>query len=105
MTTGLPIWTAHSRVIADADPSHEALSFLRPPLEAFKLIGPRGTHTCLVYEPMRETLFKLQRRLPGNKVPLNLFKLYVFCLLEALDYLHSACHLIHTGKCSLDDTG
>ncbi|KID74357.1 protein kinase domain protein, partial [Metarhizium brunneum ARSEF 3297] len=45
---------------------------------------------------MRETLFDLQRRLPGNRIPLQLFKLYVFCLLEALGYLHSACRLIHT---------
>ncbi|KAH0593263.1 hypothetical protein MHUMG1_08985 [Metarhizium humberi] len=87
---------AHSKRIAEADPSHEGLSFIRLPLEAFQLHAPQGTYFCLVFEPMRETLFGLQRRLPGNRIPLQLFKLYVFCLLEALDYLHSVCHLIHT---------
>ncbi|KHO11487.1 tyrosinase precursor [Metarhizium robertsii ARSEF 23] len=87
---------AHSKHIAEADPSHEGLSFIRLPLEAFQLHAPQGSYFCLVFEPMRETLFDLQRRLPGNRIPLQLFKLYVFCLLEALDYLHSACHLIHT---------
>jgi serine/threonine protein kinase len=33
-----------------------------------------------------------------------MFKLYIFCLLQALDYLHSSCHLIHTGKYTSDQS-
>lgn len=49
---------------------------------------------------MRETLYHWQRRLPKQRLPLLLFKSYAFLTLQALDYLHTECHLIHTGKLS-----
>jgi serine/threonine-protein kinase SRPK3 len=84
--------------IAGANRDHEGLAFLRIPIDDFKLLGPGGTHTCLVYEPMRETLFRFQQRTPQGRIPLPLLKLFTYCLLQALDYLHTDCRLIHTGK-------
>lgn len=89
---------ANAKIIANANPQHEGLSFIHLPGDEFQLQGPQGTHSCLVYEPMRETLFQFQRRVPDEKLPLPLFKLYIYCLLEAVDYLHTECHLIHTRR-------
>lgn len=93
--------TRISRLIANAEPSHEGLNFIRTHLDKFQLPGEGGTHSCLVYTPMRETLFQLQHRLRGQRFAPPLFKFFMYCLLEAVDYLHTECHLIHTGKPSL----
>ncbi|KAI1034589.1 hypothetical protein LB504_004590, partial [Fusarium proliferatum] len=85
-----------SKLISITNPSHPGLSFIRLPIYEFQLEGPEGTHFCLVYKPMRETLYHWQRRLPKQRLPLPLFKSYAFLILQALDYLHTECHLIHT---------
>lgn len=89
-----------SKLISSTNTSHPGLSFIRLPIDEFQLEGPEGTHFCLVYKPMRETLYHWQRRLPHERLPLPLFKSYAFLILQALDYLHIECHLIHTGKVS-----
>ncbi|KAG8423100.1 hypothetical protein J3458_000020 [Metarhizium acridum] len=85
-----------SKLIAKADPSHEGLKFIRTHIDEFQLTGESGTHSCLVYTPMRETLFQLQHRLRGQRLAPPLFKFFMYCLLEAVDYLHTKCRLIHT---------
>lgn len=86
------------KLIANARPSHEGLSFIRTPIDDFQIEGPKGTYFCLVYQPMRETLLSFRCRFSNQKLPLPIFKLFTYCLLQALDYLHTECHLIHTGK-------
>ncbi|KYK58834.1 protein kinase domain protein [Drechmeria coniospora] len=88
--------TRYSKLINHANPTHEGLSFLRVPIDEFKLKAATGTHSCLVYEPMRETLFQLQHRLKRQRLALPLFKFFIYCLLQALDYLHTECRVIHT---------
>ncbi|KAJ2977856.1 hypothetical protein NUW58_g7680 [Xylaria curta] len=88
--------TRLSKLIANADPSHGGLSFIRTSIDEFQLNGPDGTHSCLVYTPMRETLFQLQHRLQRERLAPPLFKFFMYCLLEGLDYLHTKCGLIHT---------
>ncbi|KAM4058090.1 kinase [Hirsutella rhossiliensis] len=88
--------TRISRLIAEAQPSHEGLDFIRIPVDEFRLPQPEGTHSCLVYTPMRETLCQLQSRLRRQRLAPPLFKFFLYCLLEGLDYLHTTCHLIHT---------
>lgn len=90
-----------SKLIANSEPSHEGLDFIRTHIDEFQLRGENGTHTCLVYTPMRETLFQLQHRLRGQKLAPPLVKFFMYCLLEAVDYLHTKCRLIHTGNLSL----
>lgn len=84
------------KLISSANPSHEGLSYIRILIDVFDLQGEGGTHTCLVFESMRETLYQFQRRLPQQRLGLPIFKAYVFCLLQALDYLRTECRLIHT---------
>ncbi|KAG6108857.1 hypothetical protein E4U14_003460 [Claviceps sp. LM454 group G7] len=84
------------KLISNANPSHEGLKYIRVPLDTFDLQGENGTHSCLVFEPMGETLNKFQQDLPGGKFQLPLFKAYMYLLLQSLDYLHTECRLIHT---------
>ncbi|KAK1763213.1 hypothetical protein QBC33DRAFT_623041 [Phialemonium atrogriseum] len=90
--------TRISMLIANADPLHEGLAFIRMPIDELQLRRLEGTHSCLVYTPMRETLFQLQHRLRRQRLAPPLFKFFIYCLLEAVDYLHTNCGLIHTGK-------
>lgn len=85
-------------LIQNANPSHEGYPFIHTPLDHFDLSRSEGTHTCLVYEPMRETLSQYQKRFPRRRIDVSIFKLHIYLILKALDYLHTKCQLIHTGK-------
>ncbi|MCJ1401818.1 hypothetical protein MMC11_005035 [Xylographa trunciseda] len=83
------------RRIAVTNLSHKGILYLRTVIDGFEVVGPNGMHMCLVFEPMRESLSLFQSRLKQKRVPLELLKMYLVCLLNGLDYLHSACHVIH----------
>lgn len=78
--------------------SHRGRGIVRTCLEAFEVTGPEGGHLCLVYEPMREPLWILQRRFVHQIIPLRIAKAYLLILLAGLDFLHAECRLVHTGK-------
>ncbi|KAJ5941858.1 hypothetical protein N7516_002026 [Penicillium verrucosum] len=84
--------------IARQNPSHRGHLILRCCLESFDVKGINGNHLCLVYEPMREPLWVLQRRFVDQRLPLPIAKAYIFFLLVGLDHLHSDCAVVHTGK-------
>lgn len=90
--------TRVSKLIAGAEPLHEGLAFIRIPVDEFQLRELEGIRSCLVYTPMRETLLQLQHRLQRQRLTPPLFKFFIYCLLEAIDYLHIKCGLIHTGN-------
>ena len=87
-----------SEHIARANPLHPGASYIRTPINNFQLRGSYGTHICLVYRPMRETLYDFRCRFRNKRFPPQILKLYVALLLQGLNYLHSECFLIHTGK-------
>ena len=87
-----------SRHITTTNPSHPGRQFVRTVLESFEIRGPYGNHMCLVYEPMREPIWLLQRRFPDDRYPSDLLKWTLKYVLSGLDYLHSECHVIHTGE-------
>ncbi|KKK26544.1 hypothetical protein ARAM_002951 [Aspergillus rambellii] len=82
--------------ISTADPSHRGHSLIRPLLDSFEVKGPEGSHSCLVYPPMREPLSMYQRRFDSRKMPLPIVKTYIRALLTGLDYLHKECRVVHT---------
>lgn len=84
--------------VACANPQHEGHRWVRTLAEHFEEKGPHGTHLCLGYEPMREPLWLFQTRCRNRRFPLGLLKGYIKLLLKGLDYLHSECNIIHTGK-------
>lgn len=78
----------------------EERRILRTVIDSFEVVSSNGSHLCLVFEPMREPLWLFRRRFGADKVTapfLPVFKAYLRILLEGLDYLHSECHIIHTG--------
>lgn len=83
--------------ISTADPSHRGRSLIRTLLDSFEVKGPEGSHSCLVYPPMREPLSIYQSRFEDRKMPLPLIKTYIRALLTGLDYLHKECRTVHTG--------
>ncbi|KAJ9212960.1 hypothetical protein DTO166G4_5464 [Paecilomyces variotii] len=82
--------------ISTIDPSHRGRSLIRTLLDSFEVKGPGGTHSCLVYPPMRESLSMYQRRFHDRKMPLPLIKTYIRGLLTGLEYLHKKCRIVHT---------
>ncbi|GLB08725.1 hypothetical protein AtubIFM57258_004629 [Aspergillus tubingensis] len=82
--------------ISTADLSHRGRSLMRTLLDSFEVKGPEGSHSCLVYPPMRETLSMYQQRFDHRKMPLPLVKTYIRALLTGLDYLHKECRTVHT---------
>ena len=87
-----------SRRIAQANPSHGGLSYVRTNVDSFSISGPHGNHICLGYEAMREPLWLFERRCKNGRLTLDLLKGYLRLLLRGLDYLHSECHIVHTGR-------
>jgi serine/threonine protein kinase len=87
-----------SQRIASTNPSHPGAGYIRTLIDNFQIDRSYGIHICLVYRPMRETLHSFQRRFKNKQFPPQLLKLYIVLLLQGLNYLHSECHLIHTGK-------
>jgi hypothetical protein len=87
--------------IAKSGLSHGGHAFLRTNLEYFEVEGPQGKHLCLAYPPMREALWRFQRRFKDSVVPFPLLKVYLLVLLEALDCLHTACGVVHSGGYSV----
>lgn len=47
---------------------------------------------------MREPLWILQKRFVDQRLPLPIAKAYLLILLAGLDYLHSECGVVHTGR-------
>ncbi|KAL1305508.1 hypothetical protein AAFC00_002379 [Neodothiora populina] len=75
---------------------HDGLRYLRTVMDSFSIEGLHGNHLCLVYEPMRESLSTLQRRLPEGVIPVYFLKPLLKFVLSGLDFLHSECDIIHT---------
>ncbi|GKZ40087.1 hypothetical protein AbraIFM66950_002279, partial [Aspergillus brasiliensis] len=85
------------RCIANADPSHRGRTLFRTSSDSFEISGTHGKQLCLAHEAMREPLWLFQRRFKNASIPLPLVKGYVRFLLIGLDYLHTACNVVHTG--------
>ena len=67
-------------------------------LKSFKADGPEGSHSCLIYEPMREPLWIFQKRFVNQRLPLPMAKAYICILLAGLEYLQAECKVVHTGQ-------
>ena len=85
------------RHISKANPRHKGWYFVRKLLNSFTLDGVSGKHQCLVFEPLREPLWLYRERFIGNVIPPEILKIMLQMVLHGLDYLHSECHVIHTG--------
>lgn len=65
-------------------------------LNHFKVSGVNGVHTCLVFEALGVSLYRLIVRNHYHGLPLPLVKHIIKQVLHGLDYLHQRSHIIHT---------
>ncbi|EZF95686.1 hypothetical protein H113_03974 [Trichophyton rubrum MR1459] len=88
------------RHISTANPRHIGWHFTRHLLDTFLVQNPtsKKPHACLVFEPLRESLGRYCRRWEDGVMPPEIFRIVLQIILQALDYLHSECHIIHTGR-------
>ncbi|KAL5362040.1 kinase-like protein [Aspergillus floccosus] len=84
------------RYITTANAQHQGWYFVRKLLDSFSVQGTAGSHVCLVFEPLRETLGRYCKRWQDSVMPPEIFKIILQEILQALDYLHTECHIIHT---------
>ncbi|GAQ47382.1 kinase domain protein [Aspergillus tubingensis] len=76
---------------------HEGRAYVRLVQDSFEVQGILGDHLCLVFEPLREPLWVLGRRLGStNGVSAQVLKAFLRVILTGLDFLHSECRIIHT---------
>jgi serine/threonine-protein kinase SRPK3 len=67
---------------------HPGLSAIRLLLDSFNVKGPDGQqYQCLVRPPLWESILDIRHRTPVQRLPE---------LVQALDFLHTECHLVHT---------
>lgn len=64
--------------------------------DSFEVIGPRGNHECLLYQPLGMSFTEFLKFLPLNRLSEHLTQRSVQLLLIALEYLHR-CYIVHTG--------
>lgn len=84
--------------ISGVNPKHKGWHFVRKLSDSFTINGASENHVCLVLEALREPLWLYRRRYIGNVIPPDILKILVQMILHALDYLHTECHIIHTGN-------
>jgi hypothetical protein len=83
---------------------HPGYAHVRKALDIFTIPRPGGDHKCLVQKPMWESFRDLLYRNPRHRFTEDLLKAGLMQVFLALDYLHTECKLVHTGKmysCSL----
>lgn len=87
-----------SHHISQIQSEHEGGKYVRVVENSFVVPGPFGEHLCLAFEPLREPLRMLGRHLGTVGLSPPILKAFVKLILRSLDFLHSECHIIHTGK-------
>uniref|UniRef100_A0A1A9X1N0 non-specific serine/threonine protein kinase n=1 Tax=Glossina brevipalpis TaxID=37001 RepID=A0A1A9X1N0_9MUSC len=82
--------------IRDADPSDEKRERVVRLLNQFTERGVNGEHTCLVFEALGCSLYKLIVKNKYQGLVVDQVRNIIKQVLEGLDYLHTKCGIIHT---------
>jgi len=89
-----------SQHISKIQSKHEGHSYVRLIQDSFTISGPFEEHLSMVFESLREPLWLLGRHLSTVRLQPIILKAFLKLVLQGLDFLHSECHIIHTGKCT-----
>jgi hypothetical protein len=87
-----------SHHISQIQSKHEGAKHVRVVANSFVVPGPFGDHLCLAFELLREPLWMLVRHLGTVGLSPPIRKAFLKLILKGLDFLHSECRIIHTGK-------
>ena len=77
---------------------HPGSRVVRALLDTFNVSGPAGEHRCLVHDPLWEDLHTFVQRSAVKRLPPDLAASILHHLFLGLDFLHTECQVIHTGK-------
>lgn len=90
--------------LRDGDRGHSGYEFVCHVVDDFEHQGPNGTHVCLVFELMGETLRSFGAMFPESRIPYWIMRKFTTELLAALDFAHDH-NVIHTGALTLTVLG
>lgn len=82
--------------IENASKNHSGRSAVRSLLDSFDVDGPNGRHRCLVHLPLWESILDVRHRNPVRRLPEPVMAFVLKRLFQALDFLHTECHVAHT---------
>lgn len=86
--------------LRDGDRGQPGYRFVCHLVDDFEHQGPNGTHVCLVFELMGETLRSFGAWFKESMIPHWVMRKFTIELLAALDFVHDH-NVIHTGTLSL----
>lgn len=86
------------KYLKQGNTSHPGYAHVRTALDTFTIPHPRGDHHCLVQRPMWESFRDLLYRNSNHRFTEDLLKVGLMQVFVALNYLHTECKLVHTGK-------
>ena len=78
---------------------HPGREYVRTLQDCFLVTGRASNrHRCVVHDVLSNNLLSLRYLSPARKSSEVYLKQILIHLLLALDFLHSECHIVHTGK-------
>lgn len=86
--------------LSTANRVHFGFQHVTPLLHHFEVESDKGRHLCLCTEVLGSNLQELRGDQPNRRFSLPTTKRIVKQILSALNYLHTECGIIHTGKSS-----
>ena len=70
-------------------------------LDSFRVVGPSGTHQCIVMPVLGSNINVQAHRFSEGRIPARIMKAVIKQLLLALSFLHNNCGIIHTGMLTI----
>ena len=84
--------------LSKGDKSHIGRRYVRTALDSFTIPRAGGAHHCLVHTPLWGSLRDMIARNPHrDRFTEQLLRDTLYRIFQALDYLHTDRHVIHTG--------
>ena len=87
----------YRRMAEAASCGHPGRIAVRPLLDCFDVKGPDGLHGCLIHPPLWDSVLALLHRNPVRRLPAEVLAVILKYLFQALDFLHTECHVAHAG--------
>lgn len=83
----------HLRTRGSSHPGSHHITMLE---DSFEHEGPHGTHVCLIFKVMGESMSTFQKSFPNASIPSPLVQHFTTQLLQAIACAHD-CDVVHTG--------